>query len=454
MTRSRGTLGLLVILLGGCAGKSKSTGGDSSSGGTSGTGSSSGGTSGTGSSSGGTSGTGSSSGGTSGTGSNTGGTSSVDPNLCSSEDLTCEPSKRCELDLFGEARVFPAGPAPSSLELGDLNGDAYLDAVIAEEVPTNLVSLLGGGDGTFSPPVNSELIGTARDVALGDWDDDGWLDVVVPGPPARVSFGSGNGDFQGVGELDAVGDAVTTGDLDENGTLDIVLLSYAQGAARAYLGDGQRGFVGGASFVVGLSARDASLGYIDGDRRLDLAVINVDGDAVGVLLGNGDGTFSERTTFGTVGGDPWAILLGDWNGDRRLDVVTANDFGSNVSLFLGSGDGTFSQARTFSTGNGTGSLAAADFDRDGNLDLAVGNVGVGFDAVYVSVFLGDGSGEFAVPRVFRAGRLNENVGVLNLTDLASADLDADGYFDLVVLNRTAGELAVLLGTPSGRCVPE
>src|SRR5262245_33321523 len=118
MMRSRVTTLFLALLLVGCAGKSKATDNRSGPGDRGGAGSSG---------TGGTSGAGAGS-------SSTGGTSGAGPSSCTTEDRTCEASRRCVLDLFGEPRVFPAGPAPSSLALGDLNGDALLDVAIADEV--------------------------------------------------------------------------------------------------------------------------------------------------------------------------------------------------------------------------------------------------------------------------------------------------------------------------------
>src|SRR5215212_4057864 len=116
----------------------------------------------------------------------------------------------------------------------------------------------------------------------------------------------------------------------------------------------------------------------NGDSERDLAVANILSDNVSVVLGNGDGTFGLPQNFG-AGDAPRDILSVDFDGDGFLDLaVTNSDFGNRtntVSVLLGNGDGTFGAPQSFEVGLWPKQLTSADFNSDGNADLATGNTG-------------------------------------------------------------------------------
>jgi len=95
-------------------------------------------------------------------------------------------------------------------------------------------------------------------------------------------------------------------------------------------------------------------------------------NSVGVLLGNGDGTFQPAVNFG-VGSSPASVAVGDFNGDGKADLAVANYGSNNVSVLLGKGDGTFQPAVNLSVGLNPLSVAVGDFNGDGRTDLAVAN---------------------------------------------------------------------------------
>jgi len=102
---------------------------------------------------------------------------------------------------------------------------------------------------------------------------------------------------------------------------------------------------------------------------------------VGVLLGNGDGTFKTAVTYDSGGFYAVSVAVGDVNGDGKPDLVVANQANSLgntetgvVGVLLGNGDGTFKTAVTYGSGsNGPFSVAVADVNEDGKLDLLVAN---------------------------------------------------------------------------------
>jgi hypothetical protein len=118
---------------------------------------------------------------------------------------------------------------------------------------------------------------------------------------------------------------------------------------------------------------------VNGDGRLDVVTANPGSSDVSVLLGNGDGTFQTPQRF-AVGGGPVSVAVADVNGDGRLDLVTANAYGTNgagdVSVLLGAGDGTFQAEQRFGAGFNPSSVAVADVNGDGRLDLVTDDVSV------------------------------------------------------------------------------
>src|SRR5262249_12571949 len=148
------------------------------------------------------------------------------------------------------------------------------------------------------------------------------------------------------------------------------------------------------------------VGDVNGDGKLDIAVTgNTSYTSPGfygyygyypgnttthgyanVLLGNGDGTFSNGNSYLLSGRNPYSAALADFNGDGKLDLVTVNNDNNTFSLLLGNGDGTFQVPTDTATGPGPESPAVGDFNGDGKLDLAVANNGNNS----VGVFLGNG----------------------------------------------------------------
>src|SRR5208337_3966771 len=171
-------------------------------------------------------------------------------------------------------------------------------------------------------------------------------------------------------------------------------------------------------------AMSVAVGDLNLDGIPDLVVANQSPGTVSVLLGNGDGTFRAAVTYDSgagIGGIVESVAIADVNGDGKPDLVVGNHANSDtVGVLLGNGDGTFQPAVT-SPGLGFWFVAVADVNGDGKPDL-IAECGGG-----VGVALGNGDGTFQDPACYGTGA-TAPFGV------AVADVNGDGHPDLVVAN--------------------
>ncbi len=277
------------------------------------------------------------------------------------------------------------------LMAADINGDGKLD-IAAEwysegEGFSNLEFYLGNGQGMLSD--TSSIILSDDDFAVtpafGDFNRDGDLDFVFPSgdsafPGLLVYFSNGKGSFSLEGGNGLVyGRGVITGDFNGDGILDLALLGSdvrgtPAGPLVILLGTGGGSFVEDTTQPATTLVNPVSVttGDFNGDGILDLAFADSGSTALTVLLGNGDGTFTQKAGQPDAGQATTFITSADLNGDGKLDLVLVNSANA-VLIYLGNGDGTFQTALEVAAGNGANQLAIGDFNGDGRLDIAVAN---------------------------------------------------------------------------------
>jgi hypothetical protein len=347
-------------------------------------------------------------------------------------------------DFFPTNLSYPTGSGPDAVAIADLNGDSKNDIAVTNFNDNDVSVFIGNGDGTIQPMVNYNTGTGPSSVAIGDLNGDGKLDLVVANQTANtvsVLLNNGNGTFQNHVDYSTANGplSVAIGDLNGDGKLD---LAVACGNNVSLLfGNGDGTFQ--AHIDYGAGAASIVLEDFNGDGKLDFAV--VDGTSVTLFTNQGGGNFGS-TTIPLIGDeqrsrrgkaaqkppiittDYTAIAAADFNGDGKIDLAvsgTDNILNSApLEVLLGNGDGTF-QAPITASGYQGSSIVVGDFNDDGILDVAL------VPGVYL--LLGNGDGTFESPSQYPTG----GTSFTTSTTVATGDLNGDGKPDLVVANGSA-----------------
>jgi FG-GAP-like repeat/Bacterial Ig-like domain (group 3) len=341
---------------------------------------------------------------------------------------------------------FPVGLGPFAVVVADFNGDNEADLAVANAAGGNVTVLLGDGNGGFAPAPGSPFqTGNGPfSLAVGDFNRDGKQDLAIANAgdnTVTILLGNGSGGFTpasgspfktGSGPL-----SIAVADFNGDGRADLATLNTGDGSVTILMGNGSGQFTPAPS-IAGLG----SINYVvvsdfNEDGIPDLAIARTNfGGPVGLILGNGDGTFSNSVfNFGS-GGDPVSLAAGDFNGDGVSDLASANLLTNNITVVLAPFDMNVSvSAKTFPAGASPESVAIGDFNGDGKLDLAVANS----DSNNVTLLFGDGTGKFTAAPVspLAAGDYPFCVAV--------GDFNGDGRADLAVVNFIGGNVTILLG---------
>ena len=359
---------------------------------------------------------------------------------------------------------YDVGVGPVAITSADFRNLGEQDLAEVNEIDNTLTILVNQGSGTFlqaagSPislgPSRASASAIAPSIASAVLTTSGFHDLLVTDPIAntvQVLLSNGDDTFKTApGSPISVGpqpSAIVASDFNDDGNQDFAVTNFADNTFSLFLGNGDGTFKQAAQSPLVLpNAAAGPISMIAGDFNLDgnqdLAIANRTTSNVSILLGNGDGTFTQATNSPlVVGASPVAIATGDLNGDSHPDLAILNQLDNTVSILLGNGDGTFAAAPNspLATGQGPSAVAIADFNSDGNSDIAVTDPLT--DSV--SVYLGLGQGLFAPAFELPVGSnptaiLASNFGGTSLPDVAITN-DPSGVIGNVTVIQSPASL--------------
>ncbi|CAF1077798.1 unnamed protein product [Adineta steineri] len=171
------------------------------------------------------------------------------------------------------------------------------------------------------------------------------------------------------------------------------------------------------------------------DGHWDLAITDYYASSISILLGIGNGSFEQpAAVYGSGGTNPFWLVSEDFDKDGNLDLALCNEGSNNTAILLGYGNGSFQTAATFNSGGALpSSIVAADFNNDNITDLSVTNTG----SDYITIFLGYSNGGFQTPGTSYAAYSSPSI-------LISGDFNSDGKIDLAVVCRNSNQLLIFL----------
>jgi hypothetical protein len=347
---------------------------------------------------------------------------------------------------FAPAASYPVGSNPSGVAVGDFNRDGNLDLAVSNQTSNNVSVLLNNGDGTFRPAVNYAVGLFPLSVGDADFNQDGKLDLITANMDSydmSLLLGKEDGTFQAARNFSAHGLwpwSVATADFNQDGLPDFAVAINGDHRVNVFLGHGDGTFGLGSKDFIGLEYPIfLTHGDFNGDGAPDLATVNWSDCCpytLSILLARGDGTFRPKIEIESKWGEPHWLATGDFNKDGNLDLaISGGDYNGPqfVKILLGTGRGFKGGQLIAINSYVVGSIASGDLNADGNSDLVVQT------PHSVIIELGNGDGTFTPGGKFlETGHSNGAVTV--------ADLNGDGLPDVVSVSQNSQFVNVLLNT--------
>lgn len=374
-----------------------------------------------------------------------------DHNPSSDVDAVADP-----VDMAYEA-VVPTFPTYryGGVAAADFNHDGLMDVVGTTYSPWRFEVSFRTEAGTYDEavpyPVDDQS-GSAQPgrVYAGDFNNDGWADIAITSDgwlsDTCVYLNQGDGTFGSEIRLHMngyyYGNSGVLGDVNGDGNLDIVVATHSAspggsddqggGEVGVFLGNGDGTFADVAIYPTALHPTDVALADMNGDHALDILTVSDMGTGrVSVLLNDGDGTFPTPDARDVVpqfnaGTDSRGLAVADFDGDGNTDVATIDAVGQCVDILRGNGDGTLQDPESYLSGAGVGPIATGDLNGDHRPDLVLNRT---------VIALNDGDGGFA-STVSGLPGIDSGNGIA----IIAADMNGDGVDEAVTTDHSGFDI--------------
>jgi hypothetical protein len=226
-------------------------------------------------------------------------------------------------------QLLEPGKIPINMASGDFNGDGRIDLIVTMRF-SNVVMMLGKGNGYFSEPKSMDVKGQPTGVVVGDYNQDGMIDVAVAlagtgNKGVQILWGKGDGEFESSKVFKAGKQplSIVSIDVNNDGLMDFVTSSNSLHALTTIVNNGDKTFDSLRDFASGNFPKFVVASDFTGDGLQDIAVSNATDDAITISLGKGDGTFTYPPIYHKVNGHPQGMAVGDFNGDGLIDIAVS-----------------------------------------------------------------------------------------------------------------------------------
>lgn len=407
---------------------------------------------------------------------------------------------------FPTCQTYPLGLVAQSsiIASGDFNNDNRVDLIVVLGGTNEIVSFLSNENNSLTSIIRYSLESclSPKSIIVDDLNKDNQLDIVLScfdSDNIVILFGNNNGEYWseishwiGVNSSPA---RLTSGDFNNDNQIDITVVTYDSTQFAVFVGDYEADFEIERKYSLSSGSKPISVavGDYNGDHILDLVVLNSGQENIGIRLGLGNGSFGMEKIYSTGrNSSPKYVHLSDVNGDHHLDILVANSQTNSVLIYHGKGDGTFEHTLRYSMDfrSKPVCLAVADLNVDQLPDLIIGNQEIdNIEIVYlynyasfvlhetyfnesksfpriistvdmnndkqldlvvlnynprsVDVYFGNGKGSFMIETIYVLKKGT------NPTQMTVADLNNDGWLDLIISNSRAQWIDVVLADGNG-----